>query len=66
MQDDVTGEPLEQRSDDSAETLRKRIVSFRELTAPLTEYYRKAGVLKQIDASQPPEDVWQSLLQALV
>ncbi|QRW26757.1 adenylate kinase [Rhizoctonia solani] len=35
MTDDVTGEPLIQRSDDNAETLRKRLLAFHQQTGPV-------------------------------
>lgn len=38
--DDVTGEPLVQRPDDSEETVRKRIANYHALTKPLVKYYR--------------------------
>ncbi|MCG8343408.1 MAG: adenylate kinase [Chlorobiales bacterium] len=41
--DDVTGEPLVQREDDSEETVRKRLDIYHKETAPLIEYYRKWG-----------------------
>eukprot|EP01047_Picozoa_sp_COSAG01_P047678 COSAG01_NODE_4578_length_4905_cov_3.045776_3_plen_208_part_00 len=43
--DDVTGEPLEQREDDKAETVMARLEQYNEATAPLIEHYSKAGVL---------------------
>lgn len=38
--DDVTGEPLTQREDDSEATWRKRLTTFDETSQPLLEYYR--------------------------
>ena len=37
--DDVTGEPLVQRADDNEATVRKRIETYHEQTAPLVKYY---------------------------
>lgn len=37
--DDVSGEPLMQRDDDSEETVRKRLAVYHEQTSPLVEYY---------------------------
>ena len=37
--DDVTGEPLVQRSDDNEETVTRRIASYHEVTKPLVNYY---------------------------
>ena len=39
--DDVTGEPLVQRPDDTEETVNKRIDSYHALTKPLINYYLK-------------------------
>lgn len=63
MKDDITGEPLIQRSDDNAETLVKRLVTYHKQTAPVVDYYRKQGIWRPIDASQEPGLVWKQLLE---
>ena len=45
MKDDVTGEPLIQRSDDNAETLKKRLGAYHDMTSPVVDYYKKRGSL---------------------
>ncbi|MCJ1238650.1 adenylate kinase [Varicellaria rhodocarpa] len=62
MKDDVTGEPLIQRSDDNADTLKKRLSTYHDQTSPVVAYYQKTGIWKPIDASQEPGQVWKSLL----
>jgi adenylate kinase len=62
MRDDVTGEPLIQRSDDNAETLKKRLVTYHQQTTPVVNYYKQRGIWKGIDASQEPGVVWKQLL----
>lgn len=62
MKDDVTGEPLIQRSDDNADTLKKRLGVYHDQTSPVVAYYKKTGIWKPIDASQEPGQVWKSLL----
>ncbi|KAI1489579.1 adenylate kinase-domain-containing protein [Biscogniauxia mediterranea] len=62
MTDDITGEPLIQRSDDNADALKKRLVTYHAQTAPVVGYYKKTGIWKGIDASQEPGQVWNSLL----
>ncbi|KAE8159102.1 adenylate kinase-domain-containing protein [Aspergillus tamarii] len=62
MKDDITGEPLIQRSDDNAETLKKRLGTYHAQTAPVVDYYKKTGIWRGIDASQEPGQVWKSLL----
>ncbi|TRY66799.1 hypothetical protein DNTS_009588 [Danionella cerebrum] len=39
--DDVTGEPLGQRDDDSPETVCRRLKDYERRTQPVLEYYRK-------------------------
>ena len=63
MTDDVTGEPLIQRSDDNVETLRKRLGSYHQQTSPVVDYYKTKGIWKPIDAAQSPSVVWDSLLK---
>lgn len=65
MTDDVTGEPLIQRSDDNVDALRKRLVTYHQQTSPVVQYYKKTGIWKGIDASQEPGQVWKSLLSAI-
>ncbi|KAJ1992291.1 adenylate kinase [Dimargaris cristalligena] len=59
--DDVTGEPLIRRSDDNAETLKKRLTTYHQQTSPVVEYYQKKGVWSSVDASASSSAVWQSL-----
>ncbi|PBP28029.1 adenylate kinase [Diplocarpon rosae] len=62
MKDDVTGEPLIQRSDDNADALKKRLVTYHQQTSPVIGYYQKTKIWKAIDASQEPGQVWKGLL----
>ena len=62
MIDDITGEPLIQRSDDNADALKKRLATYHKQTTPVVDYYRKTGIWKAIDAAQQPSQVWKSLL----
>jgi adenylate kinase len=62
MKDDVTGEPLIQRTDDNADTLKKRLGTYHQQTAPVVAYYKNKGIWSGIDASQEPGLVWKSIL----
>ncbi|KAF8191548.1 adenylate kinase-domain-containing protein [Mycena galopus ATCC 62051] len=66
MVDDVTGEPLIQRSDDNVETLTKRLGSFHSQTGPVVDYYKAKGLWHGIDAAQSPTVVWDNLRQIFV
>jgi adenylate kinase len=61
MKDDVTGEPLIQRSDDNVETLTKRLATFHSQTGPVVQYYKSKGLWTGIDAAQSPSVVWDNL-----
>ena len=45
------------RSDDNADTLRKRLAVYHENTAPLLPYYMEKGVLRSVDGMRSIEDV---------
>lgn len=61
MTDDVTGEPLVQRSDDNEEALRKRLATYHKQTTAVTDYYKKFGIWSPVDATQSPSAVWHSI-----
>ncbi|CAM9510504.1 unnamed protein product, partial [Discosporangium mesarthrocarpum] len=50
--DDVTGEPLTRRSDDTAEKLKSRLEAFHKQTKPVIDHYKWKGKTTTIDASQ--------------
>ena len=62
MKDDVTGEPLIQRTDDNADTLKKRLGTYHQQTSPVVSYYKKANLWAGVDASQGPDQVWKQIL----
>lgn len=53
--DDVTGEPLVRRADDSEETYRARWNKFQETSEPLLEHYAKKGVLWEVEGLSSDE-----------
>ena len=65
MTDDKTGEPLIQRSDDNAATLKKRLATYHDQTTPVVEYYKKTGIWTPVDAAQSPKLVWGSISEIL-
>ncbi|KAF8061686.1 adenylate kinase 1 [Lyophyllum atratum] len=66
MVDDVTGEPLIQRSDDNVETLRKRLTTYHQQTGPVVDYYKRKGLWHGVDAAQSPSVVWDHLRKVFV
>jgi len=59
------GGELYQREDDKPEVIKKRLEIYREQFTPIIEYYRKKGLLVDIDATPPPDKVFESVLNAL-
>ncbi|KAI9595183.1 adenylate kinase-domain-containing protein [Syncephalis fuscata] len=47
--DDITGEPLTRRPDDTEPVFRARMRAFRETTEPLLEHYDRQGVLVHLE-----------------
>ncbi|XP_041778327.1 GTP:AMP phosphotransferase AK3, mitochondrial [Anopheles merus] len=55
--DDVTGEPLSQRPDDTPTAVRKRLEVYDACTRPINEYFDKKGVLVTFKGSTTDE-IW--------
>jgi adenylate kinase len=62
---DHCGGELYQRSDDTEEAVRTRLEQYAQ-TAPLVEYYRERGLLRQVDGEQPIETVWSEVRRILL
>jgi adenylate kinase len=60
-QDDFTGEPLTQRSDDDEETWRARLTKWEETSKPLLKHYEAKGVLWSVEGSSSDE-IWPKLV----
>jgi adenylate kinase len=56
---------LMMREDDRPETVRERLKVYHRQTAPLLDYYRKKGLLIDINAKGSMEDVMKRVLQAM-
>jgi len=55
--DDLTKEPLIQRPDDNLETAKTRIQLFHDQTEPIISYYRKKGLVAEVDADRAIDTV---------
>jgi adenylate kinase len=62
---DQCGGELYQRSDDTEEAVHTRLEQYAQ-TAPLVEYYRERGLLRQVDGEQPIETVWSEVRRILL
>ncbi len=61
---DNCGSTLQQRSDDTEETVRKRLTVFHKQTEPLIEYYQKNGLLQTITQTEQ-QAIFNTLLELL-
>lgn len=62
---DEDGSELYQREDDQPATVERRIQVYIDQTSPLIEYYRKAGLLVEVDGTLPIEQVTTDLMAAV-
>ena len=62
---DHCGGELYIRDDDKEEAIKKRLEVYREQTAPLIDYYRKKGLLTDIDARPAVETVVDNFRKCL-
>lgn len=53
------------RSDDTPEVVKERLKTYHEHTAPLLDYYKKKGLLQNINGEQAPDDVFKALKAAI-
>lgn len=63
--DDITGEPLMQRKDDNAETLKSRLGAFHAQTQPVIDYYAKQNKVATLDANKSFGEVAAQIAAAL-
>ena len=61
---DACGGELYQRDDDKPETVRARLKVYHQQTSPLTDYYRQAGLLVEVDGAGDIATVSAALLKA--
>jgi len=53
------------RDDDKPETVTKRLSVYHEQTKPLIDFYKKEGVLREVDGTQDLNDVFQAITEIL-
>jgi adenylate kinase len=58
---DIDGSELIVRDDDKPEVVRHRLDQYHEKTSPLVAYYRKQALLNEVDGSQDPDRVGESV-----
>lgn len=59
--DKCDGTSFTRRDDDNEQTVRSRLVSYREQTAPIAEHYKAKGMLKTVDGMADIDEVTSQL-----
>lgn len=62
---DRDGGELIQRPDDRQEVIAERLAAYERQTHPLVDYYRRRGVLKDVDGMAAPAAVTKNVLELL-
>jgi adenylate kinase len=62
---DRCGSEVVLRDDDKPETVQKRLAVYHDQTQPLIDYYKKQGILKSVDGTQPMEKVFTDIVAIL-
>ena len=60
---DKCGGELSRRKDDTEEIAKERFDTYFKETAPLIDYYKQKGVLKDLNANGTINEVWERLLK---
>jgi adenylate kinase len=63
---DNDGGELMQRVDDTEEVIAPRLAAYQKQTAPLVTYYKRLGLLHQVDAAKSVDEVKQQVLQSVL
>ena len=58
---DICDSKLTLRKDDNEETARARFVTYERETAPLYDYFKQMGILKEIKADGSISEIWEEL-----
>ena len=62
---DICDTKLVTRKDDNEETARARFETYANETAPLYEYFKQMGILKELDADRPITEIWENLKEII-
>lgn len=63
---DICGGELYRRPDDAADIVQNRLSVYREKTRPIENYYRSKGLLAEIDGNRSSDEVFDSIVEAVV
>jgi len=62
---DKCGNELYQRKDDKPEAIKKRLKVYEKQTKPLIDYYKKKGLIVDVDTEKPIPEIFKDTLAAI-
>ena len=62
---DICETKLTMRKDDNEETARARFVTYEKETAPLYDYFKQMGILREIKADKSISEIWEDLKEII-
>jgi adenylate kinase len=62
----ICGSNLYQRDDDKKEVILKRFKVYQELTQPLIEFYKKQGLLVQLESGGTPQQTFKEFKEKII
>lgn len=65
MKDDITGEALIQRPDDTPDALKTRLQQYHGETIPVLNHYKPSGCVHTVNGNQKSSAVWDDVQKAL-
>ena len=63
---DICDTKLITRKDDNEETARLRFITYEKETAPLYDYFKQMGILKEINADRPILEIWDNIKEVIL
>jgi adenylate kinase len=65
LRERLLGRAAAGRPDDTGDVIDHRLQVYTQLTRPLIAYYAGRGVLRRVDATPPPDEVFEKILETL-
>ncbi len=62
---DICDTKLVTRKDDNEQTAKERFVTYEKETAPLYDYFKQMGILREIDADKSISEIWEELKEVV-
>ena len=62
---DKCGKKLRQREDDNPKAIKKRIEVYKRKTIPVTKYYKKKGLLMEVNANPNTKKIYKDIKKHL-